>query len=102
MNAVKNRPTPSASDMLTMGMTIATQAKLDQEPQKPGCDTVPDKLPFDKSTERWFQTIGVVNRAYKLIVEPPKTQDRIHRSMKNTNILRILHKGKKVCIARKQ
>merc|ERR1719343_969598 len=102
MNAVKNRPTPSATNMLMMGMTIATQAKLDQLTPTKDDDTLPDKLPFDRDSERWVQTIGVDNRAYKLTVEPAKTQDKQHKSMKNMNVMRILYRGKKVCIARKQ
>merc|ERR1719277_2064542 len=62
----------------------------------------PEKCAFDRETERWVQTIGVDNRAYKLTVEHPKNTDRQHRSMKSMDAMRILYKGKKVCLARKQ
>lgn len=98
MSAVKERPTPSAVDMMTMGMTIATQAKLDPLPGDSG--------KFDKDTERWCQTIGVDNRQYKLTVEPPNKRggsgDKHHRSLKSMNVMRVLFRGRKVCVARKQ
>jgi len=97
MTAVKPRPTPSASDMIMMGMTIATQAKLDQHSSSTAA-----KTKFDPSTERWVQTICVDNGAYKLMVEPSKNPDKQHKNMKQMNAVRVLYRGKKVCIARKQ
>jgi len=96
IGAVKSRPTPSASDMLMMGMTIATQGKRKVDVQETG------GLMDDDETERWVQTIGVDNKAYKLTVEPAKTLDKQHRSMKSMNVMRVLYRGKKVCTARKQ
>jgi len=94
MSAVKPRPTPSASDMLMMGMTIATQAKLDKDPQTGN---------YIKKSERWVQTIGVNNHSYKLTVEPLRSaKEKEHKEMKTMNVMRILFRGKKVCIARKQ
>lgn len=105
MSAVRNRPTPSASDMQMMGMTIATQAKLDPLVSRSKKDNEPVK--FDLKSERWVQTIAVDNRAYKLNVEPPRQLEKQrgghhHPSMKSMNVLRILYRGKKVCVARKQ
>eukprot|EP00404_Azadinium_spinosum_P006243 CAMPEP_0180452036 /NCGR_PEP_ID=MMETSP1036_2-20121128/19045_1 /TAXON_ID=632150 /ORGANISM="Azadinium spinosum, Strain 3D9" /LENGTH=388 /DNA_ID=CAMNT_0022458491 /DNA_START=30 /DNA_END=1196 /DNA_ORIENTATION=+ len=102
MNAVKLRPTPSAKDMMMMGLSIATQAKLDESIRT----SEMDDITYDKSTERWVQVIGVDDRAYKLTIEPPRISSgrnkRSHPSMKSMNVLRILHRGKKVCVARKQ
>lgn len=94
---------PSARDMLSMGFSIATQAKLDLAEDSTG-----EREIYDKKTERWVQTVGVDNKAYKLNIEAPKhstiaTAGKLsHVNMKSMSVLRILHKGKKVCIARKQ
>lgn len=104
-NAVKFRPTPSATDMLMMGMTIATQAKLDPK-IRAGEDS---EVLFDRDSERWVQTVGVDNKAYSVTVERKDVFGKGgHKSMKSMNMLRIFHgindKGdpKRVCTARKQ
>lgn len=101
MNAVRSRPTPSATDMQVLGLAITTQAKLDQLPKRPG-DLPGEPAKFDKGSEKWVQTMGVDNRAYKLAVEPPRNSDKMHKSIKSMNVLRALYRGRKVCVARKQ
>lgn len=101
MSAVKVRATPSATDMLMMGMTIVTQAKLERMPKR----NESDPPAFDYSQERWVQSIGVDNREYKVNVEPPRvvgSTDRLHRNEKSMTVMRVLHRGKKTCVARKQ
>eukprot|EP00928_Gymnodinium_smaydae_P053463 TRINITY_DN37443_c0_g1_i1.p1 TRINITY_DN37443_c0_g1~~TRINITY_DN37443_c0_g1_i1.p1 ORF type:complete len:382 (+),score=87.21 TRINITY_DN37443_c0_g1_i1:92-1237(+) len=96
--AVKNRPTPSATDMQMMNIAIATQAKIDMKPKQDG----ERRAALDKNTERWVQSIGVDNRSYKVAVDASSAGDGVHRSMKSMNVMRILQRGKKVCVARKQ
>eukprot|EP00929_Paragymnodinium_shiwhaense_P074022 TRINITY_DN37850_c0_g1_i1.p1 TRINITY_DN37850_c0_g1~~TRINITY_DN37850_c0_g1_i1.p1 ORF type:complete len:381 (+),score=70.74 TRINITY_DN37850_c0_g1_i1:121-1263(+) len=97
MNAVKRRATPSASDMRQMGMVIVTQASMDLEKGL----SVDEPLRLDKSTEKWVQTIAVDDKAYKVQVDPPHSGGH-YRSLKSINSLKIMHKGKKVCLAKKQ
>merc|ERR1719454_1344031 len=80
--------------MEQMGMTIATQAK------NPNIGVA--GLEGKKADERWVQTIGVSSKNYKLSVEPPQTSEKHHGSLEDMSVLRILHQGKKVCVARKQ
>eukprot|EP00747_Dinoflagellata_sp_TGD_P185691 gnl/TRDRNA2_/TRDRNA2_42356_c0_seq1.p1 gnl/TRDRNA2_/TRDRNA2_42356_c0~~gnl/TRDRNA2_/TRDRNA2_42356_c0_seq1.p1 ORF type:complete len:374 (-),score=79.25 gnl/TRDRNA2_/TRDRNA2_42356_c0_seq1:103-1224(-) len=97
-SAVRDRPTPSAQDMQLMGMTIATQAKLDQYTDDEG------RVRYDPSTERWNQTIAVDNKAYKLSIEQPAASENLkfHQSLESINVLRIICRGKKEAVARKQ
>lgn len=92
-SAVKERPTPTASKMQQIGMTIATQAKCSLEGRKNGEPSMKD--------ERWVQTIGTDGKSYKLSVQPPESEKH-HRELEDIKVLRILYQGKKVCVARKQ
>merc|ERR1719169_263477 len=76
-----------------MGMTIATQAKSSLQQTEGGSSN---------KDERWVQTIGVSSKNYKLSVEPPQSNEKHHRNLEDISVLRILHQGKKVCVARKQ
>lgn len=98
MRAVKERPTPSAIDMQTRGMSIAVQAKMDLEADG---DDAEEAARFDPATERWVQMIGVDTSLYKISIEPARGGEN-HTSMKSMSVMRILYKGQKVCVARKQ
>jgi len=89
-NAMKLRPTPSASDMVTMDMAITTQAKA--EPNPNGKDKI----------QTWTQLIGLDSKAYKVSVEAPKGADKVHRSMKSMSSLRVLYRSRKVGNAMRQ
>jgi len=90
MSAVRPRPTPSATDMIMMGMTIATQAKQDK-------DTKTGK--YVAESERWVETIGVSKNSYKLTV---RSQKKGRRDVTDLDQMNIEVRGKKQCIARKQ
>lgn len=94
--AVKYRPTPSAHDMKTMGMAIATQAKMNLI-ERDGSTSE-----LDKDSERWVQTVSPQDSRYKVSLEPPREGHKLHKQQTHMNVLRILENGKKVCIARKQ
>lgn len=94
-SAVKERPTPTASKMQQIGMTIATQAKCRKKKNDSG------QRDDRESVEEWVQTIGTHDKSYKLSVQPPD-QERYHRELEDIKVLRILYQGKKVCVARKQ
>jgi hypothetical protein len=97
-SAVKERPTPTAEQMEQMGMTIATQAKSNLGELTEGSGSGAK----GKADERWVQSIGVSSKNYKLSVEPPQTNEKHHQGLEDISVLRILHQGKKVCVARKQ
>jgi hypothetical protein len=90
------RPRPSAQDMQMMQIAIATQAKLDEV-------TTGGAPQFDQDSVRWRQTIGVNDSSYKLSIEPPHSStNKDHKGIEDINVMRILRRGKKVCVARKQ
>lgn len=102
-NAVRSRPTPSTTDMLMMGMTIATQAKVE-------CNWSAGHK-HEHPVERWVQKVGIDNREYKMKVEAYHgTQGYelrdIAKTIKDLSVLKIYEFSdgaqKRVCTARKQ
>eukprot|EP00811_Abedinium_folium_P004082 NODE_13757_length_1148_cov_6.780607.p1 GENE.NODE_13757_length_1148_cov_6.780607~~NODE_13757_length_1148_cov_6.780607.p1 ORF type:complete len:279 (+),score=52.99 NODE_13757_length_1148_cov_6.780607:97-933(+) len=89
-------PAPSAVDMRTMGVSIATQAKIDmaEHPDKQGREVL------EKATETWAQTLSVNSRDYKITIAP--AQGPKHDKPMSLSVMHIVHKGTKVCVARKQ
>lgn len=110
-SAVQQRPTPKASDMKMMGMAITTQAKLEPQKQNAG-EKGRQRVRYDKETERWVQSIAVDDPNYRLTidkVEKPKgekgdedEEQRLHSRLEGMSVLRIRHKKKIVCVAKKQ
>lgn len=97
------RPTPDTDKMHTATIAITTQAKL--------LDTRIDEFTgeqiFVPSSAIWRQTIGTSDSEYSFRVRPhisPGSKDGPGRpaEMRDMSLLEILHRGEKVCVARKQ
>eukprot|EP00927_Polykrikos_kofoidii_P015797 TRINITY_DN17072_c0_g1_i1.p1 TRINITY_DN17072_c0_g1~~TRINITY_DN17072_c0_g1_i1.p1 ORF type:complete len:367 (-),score=53.42 TRINITY_DN17072_c0_g1_i1:274-1374(-) len=92
---------PSATDMLTMGVTIALHSKL--------LKTDVDGKPLETPEERWVQKIGVSDKAYEVHVHSPvpyqkdgSKKYKFHKELKSMNSMVVKYHGKKVAIVRKQ
>eukprot|EP00927_Polykrikos_kofoidii_P015799 TRINITY_DN17072_c0_g2_i1.p1 TRINITY_DN17072_c0_g2~~TRINITY_DN17072_c0_g2_i1.p1 ORF type:complete len:226 (-),score=48.71 TRINITY_DN17072_c0_g2_i1:348-1025(-) len=73
-----------------MGVTIALQGKVVQS--------------HDGKLERWVEKIGVSDKGYKMQVDPPagSKDNSFHNEHKSMNVMKVLNRGKKVAIVKKQ
>jgi hypothetical protein len=104
------KPLPSANDIQMMGMSIATQAKRYPFHLKGQYE----QIRFNPETERWVQTIGISDKAYRLEVgkpvckpgEPPRAKSL--KALRELAIYQVIDSGQDsederlICVARKQ